>query len=89
MWRIIEFLLVGTFIILLCTEILYPLVSNTPYFPSFRKSKPKPKVVSDSIESKLENAKSKVNEVKEVQEEVKKEFQKAKNLKNKADNLLK
>ncbi len=88
MIRVLEFVLFVAILLIINTEILYPLITNKPLFGSFRaQGKTVPKE-GEALASKVSKAKEKVKEVKEVQQEVDDNFKSAEQLKEESDNLL-
>jgi hypothetical protein len=88
MIRVLEFVMFAALLLILTTEILYPLITNKPLFGSFRaQGKTTPKS-GETLATKVSNAKEKIKEVKEVQQEVDNNFKSAEQLKEESDNLL-
>ncbi len=94
MWKIVELLFLGLFILGMITEVFIPLFFNKPFFGSFRKTKVAPEktfektFIASDIDSELEVAKSKVKEVHEIQTKVDKHYDKASKLKKESENIF-
>lgn len=94
MLRLLEIFGVGLIIIIICTDIIYPILTNKPLFGSFRKTPPiipevEKEIDPSTLDGKIEVAKVKVGEVKDIQSEVSAHFKTAEQLKKDSDNLLK
>lgn len=91
MWLLLEYLVMAAIVLLSITEFFYPLLTNKPFFGSFRKRQPevaKPKQAPSSLKEKVNKAKEKVQEVKDIQQEIDKNFKSAEQLKEESDNLM-
>jgi len=88
MIRVLEFVLFTAALLIVITEILYPLVAGKPLFGSFRKTDKTTLSEKEELASRVAKAKEKVDEVKEVQKEVEDNFKSAERLKEESDNLL-
>lgn len=88
MWRILEYIFIAAIVLVAITEFFYPILAGKPLFGSFRKTASRQTKEEDSLENKVNVAKSKVNEIKNIQKEVEQNYKSAEQLKDEADNLL-
>lgn len=97
MWAIAEELFLFLIALVFITEFVIPLLTDKPFFGSFRKTKPvvkkeetkKPDADPNDLKEKIKDAKEKVAEVKKVQDEVTEFHKSAEDLKKDSDNMLK
>lgn len=87
MWKVIQELIPVLLIILLITQIVIPLLTNSKVFWLFRRIKSKSELTDEFKEAKevVKQAKEKVNNIKEKANE---NLKTAKDLKDEADNLI-
>jgi len=88
-FKTFEALFVLALIIVIGTEIIYPIIANKPLFGSFRSKKTKNPSDSEALRKELQIAKEKVNEAKEVQTKVNEFNKSVEQLKKESDDLLK